>query len=185
MVDVEPYGSSDLGGDPWDDQLPSLSSASPSEEDDPEDPESPKDKKKKKKRKSRCHERRCFKEAKAIPTSKIVVNLPEFTGKDLSEFAESFGRFLRRTSQAYTSGRVKCDLLLPYCKTKSLEKQVKQIETKSATFADVLAALESQYPSYETDPFIRTEIQNLAMLSNNPKAECIAELLADMDHWPG
>ena len=39
MVDVEPFGSSDLGGDPSDDQPPSLSSASSSEDDDPEDPE--------------------------------------------------------------------------------------------------------------------------------------------------
>ena len=64
---------------------------------DPEDPENPSDKKKKKKRKGRRHEGRRSKEAKAIATSKIVVNLPEFTGKDLSEFAESFGRFLRMT----------------------------------------------------------------------------------------
>ena len=39
MVDVEPYGSSDLGGDPSDDEPPSMTSASPSEDDDPEDPE--------------------------------------------------------------------------------------------------------------------------------------------------
>ena len=29
MVDVEPYGSSDLGGDPSDDEPPSMTSASP------------------------------------------------------------------------------------------------------------------------------------------------------------
>ena len=92
MVDVEPYGSSDLGGDPSDDEPPSVTSASPSEEDDPEDPENPSGKKKKKKRKIRRPEGRRSQEAKAIATSKIVVNLPEFTGKDLSEFAENFGR---------------------------------------------------------------------------------------------
>ena len=37
-VDVEPYGSSDLGGEPSDDEPPSLTSASPSKDDDPEDP---------------------------------------------------------------------------------------------------------------------------------------------------
>ena len=41
MVDVEPYGSSYLGGDPSDDEPPSMTSASPSEDDDPEDPENP------------------------------------------------------------------------------------------------------------------------------------------------
>ena len=35
VVDVEPYGSSDLGGDPSDDEPPSMTSASPSEDDDP------------------------------------------------------------------------------------------------------------------------------------------------------
>ena len=47
-------------------------------------------------------------------------------------------------------GAVKCDLLLQFCKTKYLEKQVKQILTKSATFADVLVALERQYRAAQT-----------------------------------
>ena len=185
VVDVEPYGSSDLGGDPSDDEPPSMTSASPSEDDDPEDPENPSGKKKKKKRKTKRHERRRSQRAKAIATSKIVVNLPEFTKKDLSEFPENFGRFLRMTGQTRASGRVKWDLLLPCCKTKYLEKQVKQILTKSATFADMCVALERQYPSYETVLSIRAEIQNLAALPNNPKPARISELLADLDHWVG
>ena len=160
MVDVEPYGSSDLGGDPCDDELQSITSASPSEDDDPEDPKNPSGRKKKKKRKTKRPEGRRSQEAKAIATSKIVVNLPEFTGKDLSEFAENLRRFLRMTGRTHASGRVKCDLLLQCCKTKYLEKQVKQIVTKSATFADVSVALERQYPTYETDLSIRAQIQN-------------------------
>ena len=182
MVDVEPYGSSDLGGDPSDVEPPS---ASPSEGDDLEDPGNPSGKRKKKKRKTRRPEGRRSQEAKAIATSRIVVNLPEFTGKDLSEFAETFGRFLRLTGQTHASGRVKCDLLLQCCKTKYLEKQVRQIVTNSATFADVLVALERQYLTYETDLSIRAEIQNLAVLPNNPKPGRVSELLADLDHWAG
>ena len=185
MVDLEPYGSSALGGDPSDDEPPSMSSASPSEEDDPEDPENPIGQKKKKKKKTRRPEGCRSQEAKAIATSKIVVNLPEFTGKDLSEFAENFGRFLRMTGQTNASGRVKCDLLLQCCKTKYLEKQVRQIVTKSTTFADVLVALERQYPTYETDLSIRTEIQNLAVLPNNAKPGRVSELMADLDYWAG
>ena len=56
---------------------------------------------------------------------------------------------------------------------------------KSATFAEVLVALERQYPSYETDVPIPTEIQNLAVLPNNPKAARISESLAVLDHWVG
>ena len=125
MVDVELYVSSDLGGDPSDDEPPSMTSASPSEDDDPEDPENPSGRKKKKKRKTRRPEGRRSQEAKAIATSKIVVNLPEFTGKDLSEFAENFGRFIRMTGRTHAGWRVKCDLLLQCCRTKYLEKQVK------------------------------------------------------------
>ena len=185
MVDVEPYGSSDLGGDPSDDEPPSTTSASPSEDDDPEDPETPTGRKKKKRRKTRRPEGRRSQEAKGIVTSKIVVNLPQFTGKDLSEFAGNFGRLLRMTSQTHASGRVKCDLLLQCCKTDYLDKQVRQIVTKSATFADVLVAMERQYPTYETDLFIGAEIQNLAVLPNNPKPARVSELLADLDDWAG
>ena len=162
-----------------------MTSASPSEEDDPEDPENSSGKKKKKKRKTKCHERRRFQKAKAIATSKILVNLPEFTGKDLGNFAENLGRFLRMTGQTRACGRVKCNLLLQGCKTKYPEEQVKQIVTKSATFAHVLVALERQFPSYETDLSIRAEIQNLAALPNNPKPTRVSELLADWDHWVG
>ena len=169
MVDVEPYGSSDLGGDPSDDEPPSMASASPSEDDDPEDPENPRGKKKKKKKKTRRPEGRRSQGAKAFATSKIVVNLPEFTGKDLSKFGENFGRFLRLTGQTHASGRVKCDLLLQCCKTKYLEKQVRQIVTNSATFADVLVALERQYPTYETNLSIRAEIQNVARAAQQPQ----------------
>ena len=169
MIDVEPYGSSDLGGDPSDDEPPSMTSASPSEADNPEDPENPSGRKKKKKRKTKRPEGRRSQEAKAIATSKYVVNLPEVTGKDLSDFAENFSRFLRMTGQTHASGRVKCDLLLQCCKTKYLEKPVKQMVTKSATLADVLVALERQYPTYKKDLFIRAEIQNLAVLPNTPK----------------
>ena len=185
MVDVEPYSSSDLGGDPSDDEPPSMTCASPSEDDDPEDPEDLSGRKKKKKRKTKRPEGRRSQEAKAITTSKIVVNLPEFTGKDLIEFAENFGRFLQMTGQTHASGPVKCNLLLQCCKTKYLEKHVKQIVTKSATFADVMVALERQYPTYETNLSIRAEIQNLAALPNNPKPARISELLADLDHWLG
>ena len=99
MVDMEPYGSSDLGGDSSDDEPPSMNSASPSEDDDPEDHENPSGRMMKKKRKTKRPEGRRSQEAKAIATSTIVVNLPEFTRKDLREFAENFGRFLRMTGQ--------------------------------------------------------------------------------------
>ena len=114
-----------------------------------------------------------------------MVNLPEFTGKDLSEFSENFGRLLSMTGQTCARGRVKCDLLLQCCKTEHLEKQVKQIVTKSATFADMLVVLERRFPTYETDLSIRAEIQSLAVLPKNPKPARISELQADLDHWVG
>ena len=93
MVDVEPYASGDLGSVLSDDEAHSLMSDSHSEDDDPEDSENPSGRKKKKKRKIKRNERRRSKEAKPFATSKNVVNLPAFTGKDFSEFSESFCRF--------------------------------------------------------------------------------------------
>ena len=97
MVDVEPYGSGDFGGDPSDDELPSLWSASLSEHDEPEDPKNLSDKKKKEERKGVRPQRRCSKEAMAIATSRMVTNLPDFTGKDLRDFADTFDGRLRMT----------------------------------------------------------------------------------------
>ena len=51
------------------------------------------------------------------------------------------------TGKTHASGRVKCDLLLQCCMTKYLEKQVKQIVTKSATFAAVLVAFGQAVPN--------------------------------------
>ena len=51
-MNVQPYGSSDWGGDPSDYEPPSLTSTSPSENDDPEDTQNPSGRKKKKKKKS-------------------------------------------------------------------------------------------------------------------------------------
>ena len=185
MVDLEPYVSSDLGRDPSDIEPPSMTSASPSENDDPEDPKNPSRKFKRKKRKTKRPEGCRSQEAMARADSKIVVNLPEFTGKNLSEFAQNFGQFLRMTGQTRARGPVKCNLLLQCCKTKYLVKHVKQIITKSATFGDVWVALERQYPTYETNLCIRAEIQNLAVPPSNPKPARISELLADLDHWVG
>ena len=53
---------------------PSMTSASPLEDEDPEDPENPSGWKKKKRRKTKRPEGRRSQEAKAITTSKIVVN---------------------------------------------------------------------------------------------------------------
>ena len=152
MVEVELYGSSDLGRNPSDDEPPSMTSASPSEDNKPEDNENPSRRKKKKKWKTKRLRGRRLEEGKAMATSKIVVNLPEFTGKDLSEFAENFGRFIRMTGQTHASGRVTCNPLLQCCKTKYLEKDVKQIMTKSPTFADVLVRLGYAVPDLGNRP---------------------------------
>ena len=53
-----------------------MTSASPSEDDDPQDPENPSGWEKKKERKTKRPKGRRCQEAKAIATSKIVVNLP-------------------------------------------------------------------------------------------------------------
>ena len=107
LLDVEHYGSSNMGGYLSHDEPTSLSSASPSEDDDFEDPKIPSGKRKKKKGRCRRRERRRSGEAKAIATSKIVVNLPEFTRKDLNKLTDSFFRFLRMTGRTHAGRMVK------------------------------------------------------------------------------
>ena len=126
-----------------------MDSGSSTQDDDPEDPDdsngtgrASKRKKKKNTEKEKGKRSRRSHKSKAIATSKIVVNLAEFRRKDLIEFAEYFGRFLRMTGHTHANGRVKCDLLLQCCNSNYPEKQVKHIVTKFATFADVLVALE-------------------------------------------
>ena len=48
--------------------------------------------------------------------------------------------------------------------------------TKFATFAGVSVVLKMQWPPYETDSSMRTEIQNLGVLPNNPEAARISDL---------
>ena len=54
--------------------------------------------------------------------------------------------------------------------------------TRSATFAEVLVALQRQYPSYQTDLSIHTEVKSLAILPKNRKPTCISEPVAELDH---
>ena len=65
--------------------------------------------------------------------------------------------------------------LLQCCKTKNPEKQVKQIVTKFATLADVLVALERQYPSYETDLSIR---------AGDPEPSSVAQKTPSLPGFP-
>ena len=76
-------------------------------------------------------------------------------------------------------------MLLQCCKTKYLEKQVKQIGRSPPPSPTCWLSRERQYPTYETNLSIRAEMQNLAVLSNDPKPATISELLADLDHWVG
>ena len=62
MVDVEPFGSSDLGGDPSDDEPPSMTSAAPPEDDDPEDTENQSGRRTKMRRHEKHNENRTGKE---------------------------------------------------------------------------------------------------------------------------
>ena len=193
MVDVEPYDSSEVGSST------STSSSGESSDgggggggpsDDPDDPHHEskgKGKGKKHKKSKRKHKKKAkyAKEARNVAQSKITVSPPEFTGKDLSDFAQEFARFLRLTGQTKASGRVRCDLLMSCCRTKFLTKEVGQIIHRARSFAEVLIELECQYPSYETDLSLREEILNINALPENPKASRMSELPGVLDHYVG
>ena len=88
---------------------------------DNDDPNNPDDasgatngkKKKKEKQKKKERGKHRPRESKTIATSKIVVNLPEFAGKDLSEFADSFHNFQRMIGQTYAKWACEVQLASP------------------------------------------------------------------------
>ena len=110
----------------------------------------------------------------STPASGSVCTPPSapstLVGKDLSDFATEFARFLRLTGQTKAIGRVKCDLLMSCCRTKFLIKQVGQIIHRARSFAKVLIELERQYPSYEMDLSLREEILNISALEREAGA---------------
>ena len=125
---------------------------------------------------------------KLIPKNSKKKNskkIPKKIPKKFQKNSKKNSKKIPKNSKKFQKKFQKIPKTLQCCKTKYLEKQVKQISTKCAIFAEVVVALERQYPCYETHLSIRTEIQSPAMLPNNPNAARISQLLANLNHWVG
>ena len=74
------------------------------------------------------------------PTAQANIQLEylEFDPKNLPEWAEEFAAFLLLTGQSHVDVATICSLLKRSCKTKFLQKQVKQIVKTCSTWAEVL-----------------------------------------------
>ena len=75
-----------------------------------------------------------------------------------------------------------CSLLKHSCKKKFLEKRVKQIVKTCSTWVEVLQRLEKTFPVYETDLSVRTQIEQLPMLSEFPSAARVSEYVCDLGY---
>ena len=121
-----------------------------------------------------------MKSGKPIAQANIQPELPKFDPKNLLECADKFAEFLLLTGQSHVDMTSKCSLLKCSCKTKFLQKQVKQIVKICSTWADVLQRLEKTFPVYETDLSVRTQIKELPLLPEFPSAARISEYVCNL-----
>ena len=122
------------------------------------------------------------KTGRPIAQANIQLELPEFDPKNLPKWAEEFAEFLLLTGQSQVDVATKCSLLKRSCKTKFLQKQVKQIVKTCSTWAEVLQRLEKTFPVYETDLSVLTQIEELPMLPEFPSAARISEYPCDLEY---
>ena len=76
----------------------------------------------------------------------------------------------------------KCSLLKRSCKKKILQKQVKQIVKTCSTWPEVLQRLEKTFPVYETHLSVRTQIEELPMLTEFPSTARVSEYVCDLEY---
>ena len=119
---------------------------------------------------------------KAIATTNLQIELPQFDPKNLPEWAEEFSEFLLLTGQQHADVRTKCTLIKKSCKKKFLQRQVKTAIRKISNWGDFLKRLEQMYPVYETDMSVHTEIEELPSL---PTAARISEFVAQLEELMG
>ena len=112
----------------------------------------------------------------------MQLELPELDPKNLPESAEAFAVILLLTIQSHVDVATERSLLKRSCKKKFLQKQVKQIVKTCPTWAEVLQRLEKCFPIYETDLSVRTNIEELPMLSEFPSAARVSEYVRDLEY---
>ena len=122
------------------------------------------------------------KSGKPVAQANIQLELPEFHLKNLPEWAEDFAEFLLLTGQSHVDLATKCSVLKPSCKTKLLQKQVKQIVKTYSTWAKVLQRLEKTFPVYETDLSVCTQIEELPMLPEFISATRVSEYACNLEY---
>ena len=116
-----------------------------------------------------------------IAQANIQLELPEFDPKNLPEWAEEFAELLLLTGQSHVDVAIKCSLLKRSCKTKFVQKQVKQIVKTCSTWAEVLGGLEKTSSVYETDLSVHTQIEELPMLPEFTSAARVSEYVCDLE----
>ena len=110
------------------------------------------------------------------------LKLPDCNPKNLPEWAEEFAEFLLLTGQSQVNVATKCSLLKRSCKRKFVQKQVKQIVKTCSVLAEVLQRVEKIFAVYETDPRVRTQIEELPMLPEFPSAARVSEYVCDLEY---
>ena len=122
------------------------------------------------------------KSGRPIAQANVQLELPEFDPKNLPEWADEFAEVLLVTGQSHVDVATKRSLLKPLCKKEFFQKQVKQIVKTCSTWAEVLQRLEKTFPVDETALSVRTQIEELPMLSEFPSAARVSEYVCDLEY---
>ena len=122
---------------------------------------------------------------KAIATTNLQIELPEFDPNNVPKCAEELSEYLLLASQQHADISMNCKLIKKSCKQQFLQRQVKTAIRKSTKWGNFLKRPEQMYPNYETDFSVRTEFRELPSLPEFPTAASISAFVAQLAELMG
>jgi hypothetical protein len=109
------------------------------------------------------------------------VKLPEFDGQNLETFLKDFSRFLRLSGGNTMSEKLKLDWLIESITPKVKRLIEKLVEESDSRLEKVLRQMEALFPKIENDLTIRSAIEKIPQLPQNPDPAQVANLLLELE----
>ena len=114
------------------------------------------------------------------PTVKVPnYPLPELDTNDLEEWASSFSRWLRMTGQTGISDRSKMDWVVSSITDPRTLKLVNSVAKSESHWSEFVKKLRLLFPALETDTDLRTQLEEMTPLPEEPSPGAIAQLVLD------
>ena len=118
-------------------------------------------------------------------TTKLpILKLPEFTGVDLEDFLDEFGRWLRLSGVQHENEQTKLDWLLESCSHK-IKPVVKKLIKEHNDLGEVLHRMSKLFPKLENDLSLRQKLDKISPLPHSPEPSQVAQLYVDLEELLG